>query len=104
MSIFALAILREPSNLALRVICAKGAAAPRNGSVKVLLPYGGHRLPLSCSGWSAVLGIDADGGTPDGDVTKDGGSQMAARWCPYGLFAFLAGAVSDLIYEVDDEL
>jgi hypothetical protein len=104
MSIFALAILREPSNLALRVICAKGAAASGNGSVKVLLPYGGHRLSLSCSGWSAVLGIDADGGTPDGDVTKEGSSQMTARWCPYGLFAFLAGAVSDLIYLVDDEL
>jgi hypothetical protein len=102
MSIFARAISRGPSNLAPRVIGAK-AAAPGNGSVKVLLPYGGHRLSLSCSGWSAVLGIDADGGTPDGDVTKEGGNQMAARWCPYGLFTFLA-AVSDLIYEVDHEL
>jgi hypothetical protein len=43
------------------------------------------------------LGIDADGGTPDGDFTKQGGGQMAPRWCPYRLFAAMAGAVSDLI-------
>ena len=29
---------------------------------------------------------------------------MAARRCPYRLFAVLAGAVSDLICEADDEL
>jgi hypothetical protein len=50
------------------------------------------------------LGIDADGGTPDGDFTKDGGGQMAALRCPCGLILAMAGAVSDLICEVDDEL
>jgi hypothetical protein len=44
MSIFALAILRGPTNLAFPDICAKGAAAEGNGSVEVLLPKGGRRL------------------------------------------------------------
>ena len=59
---------------------------------------------MSCSGWSAVLGIDTDGGTPDGDFTTKGGGRAAARRCPYGLFAATAGAVSNLICEVDYEL
>jgi hypothetical protein len=44
MSIFALAILRGPSSLAILYGCAKGAAARGNGSVEVLLPKGGRRL------------------------------------------------------------
>jgi len=59
---------------------------------------------VSCSGWSAVLGIDTDGGTPDGYFTKKGGGRVAARRCPYGLFAAMAGAASNLICEVDNEL
>jgi hypothetical protein len=50
------------------------------------------------------LGLDADGGSPDGDFTKDGGGQMAARRCPYGLILAVAGAVSDLIGEAGNEL
>ena len=50
------------------------------------------------------MGIDTDGGTPDGDFTKQGGGRVAAWWCPYRLLAAMAGGVSDLIYEVDDEL
>jgi hypothetical protein len=51
-----------------------------------------------------VLGIDTDGGTPDGYFTKKAGGRVAARRCPYGLFAAMAGAVSDLICEVDNEM
>ena len=68
------------------------------------MPEGGHGLQLSCSGWSAVLGVDADSGTPYGDFTEEGGGRVAARRCPYRLFAVLAGTVSDLICEADDEL
>jgi hypothetical protein len=50
------------------------------------------------------LGGDADGGTPDGDLPKKGGSRVAARRCPYRLFAVLTGAVSNLICEADHEL
>jgi hypothetical protein len=50
------------------------------------------------------LAVDADGGTPDLDFTKEGVSRVAARRCPYGLFAVLAGAVSNLICEADNEL
>jgi hypothetical protein len=79
MSIFALVILRGPTKLAFSYICAKAVAAQRNVSVEVLLPKGGHGLQLSCSGWSAVLGVDADGGAPDGDFTDEGGGRVAAR-------------------------
>ena len=48
------------------------------------------------------MGIDTDGGTPDGYCTKKGGGRVAARRCPYGLFA--ASAASNLICEVDNEL
>jgi hypothetical protein len=50
------------------------------------------------------LGVDADGGTPDGDFTDEGSGRVAARRCPYWLFAVLAGAVSNLICEANDEL
>jgi hypothetical protein len=104
MSIFALAISRGPINLAFPGICAKGSAAEGNGSVEVLLPQGGHGLQLCCSGWSAVVGVDADGGSPDGDFTKEGGSRVAARRCPYRRFVAIAGAVSNLNCEVNDQL
>jgi hypothetical protein len=52
----------------------------------------------------AVLGIDTDGGTPDGDFTKKGSGRVAARRCPYGLFPAMAGADSNLTCEVDNEL
>jgi hypothetical protein len=104
MSIFALAILRGPSNLGFRRICANGAAAHGNGSVEVLLPQGGRRLWLCCSGCSAVVGVDVDGGSPDGDFPKEGEARVAARRCPYGQFAAMAGAVSDLFCEVCYEL
>lgn len=68
------------------------------------MPKGGHGLPLSCSGRLAVLGIDTDGGTPDGDFTKKGSGRVAARRCPYGLFPAMAGADSNLTCEVDNEL
>jgi hypothetical protein len=104
-SIFALVILRGSIDLAFPCICAKAAAAAEgNVLVEVLLPKGGHGLQLSWSGWSAVLGVDADGGTPDLDFTDKGDAQRAARRCPYWLFAALAGAVSDLICEADNEL
>jgi hypothetical protein len=61
-------------------------------------------LSLFCSGWSAVLGVDADGGTPDGDFTKDGDGRMAARRYPYGLILLVAGAVADVICEAGNEL
>jgi hypothetical protein len=44
-------------------------AAEGNVSVEVVLPQGGDGLQLSCSGWSAVFGVDAGGGAPDLDFT-----------------------------------
>ena len=59
---------------------------------------------MACSGRSRVLGVDADGGTPDLDLANEGDARVAARRCPYGLFAVLAGAVSNLSCELADEL
>jgi hypothetical protein len=105
MSIFALVILRGSIDLVFACICAKAAAAAEgNVLVEVLLPEGGHGLQLSWSGWSAVFGVNADGGTPDLDFTKEGNAQRAARRCPYRLFGAMAGAVSDLVCKADEEL
>jgi len=103
MSIFALVILSGSINRAFPCICAKAAAAQGNVFVEVVLPKGGHGLQLLCSGWSAVLGVDAEGGPPDLDFIDEGEAWVAARRCPDRLFAAMAGA-SDLICEVDNEL
>jgi hypothetical protein len=50
------------------------------------------------------LGVDADCGAPNGDFTEEGDARVAARRRPYRLFAVLAGAVSNLICEADNEL
>jgi hypothetical protein len=56
----------------------RAVAAQGNVSVEVLLPKSRGRLSLACSGRSAVLGVDADGGTPDGDFTDEGDARVAA--------------------------
>jgi hypothetical protein len=104
MSIFALAILRGPATWPLTTCAPRVRPHKATARSKFLLPKGGHGLQLSCSGWSAVLGIDADGGTPDGDFTKEGGGQVPARRRPCGLFAVLAGVVSNLICQAGNEL
>jgi hypothetical protein len=69
-----------------------------------VLPFGRRDLQLFPSCSASVVGIDADGGSPYGDFTKECGGQMAPRWCPDGLFAAVAGAVSNLICKADYEL
>src|SRR5687768_10318366 len=56
-------------------------------SFETSLPFSQRDLQLVRSGSAAVLGVDADGGSPDGDFTKECGGRVAARWCPDGLFA-----------------
>ena len=73
-------------------------------SLKMSLPFGRRDLQLFPSCSASVVGIDADGGSPDGDFTEEGGGRVAARWCPDGLFAAVAGAVSDLICKAGNEL
>jgi hypothetical protein len=79
-------------------------AAVRNTSVEVVLPEGGCGLQLSCSRGSVVLPVDRVGGPPDLDFRDEGDARVAARRCPCRLFAVLAGAVSNLICEADNEL
>jgi hypothetical protein len=73
-------------------------------SLEMSLPFRRRDLQLVRSGSAAVLGVDADGGAPDGDCTKEGGCRVAARRCPYRLLAAMTGAVSDLIREAGNEL
>jgi hypothetical protein len=70
----------------------------------VVLPKGGRGLQLSCSGWSAVLGIDAVGGTPDLDFTDEGDARVAARRSPRRWRAVLVSVSSDMSGEVGDQL
>jgi hypothetical protein len=73
-------------------------------SLEMSLPFGRRDLQLFPSCSASVVGIDADGGSPDGDFTKECGGRVAAQWCPDGLFAAVAGAVSDLICKAGNEL
>ena len=73
-------------------------------SLEMSLPFGRRDLQLFPSCSASVVGIDADGGSPDGDFTTECGGRVAARWCPDGLFAAVAGAVSDLICKAGNEL
>jgi hypothetical protein len=73
-------------------------------SLEMSLPFGRRDLQLVRSGSAAVLRVDAVRGSPDGDFTKKGGCRVAARRCPYRLFAAMAGAVSDLICKAGNEL
>ena len=51
-----------------------------------------------------VVGVDAVGGPPDGDVTDEGGAQRSARRCPCGLGGVVEGVVADVMGEVGDQL
>ena len=73
-------------------------------SLEMSLPFGRRDLQLVRSGWSAVLEVDTDDGSPDGDFTKEASGRVAAGRCPYRMDAVLAGAVSNLICEIDYEL
>jgi hypothetical protein len=79
-------------------------ASVSDPSLEMSLPFGRRDLPLVRSGSAAVLRVDAVRGSPDGDFTKKGCGRVAARWCPYRLFAAMAGAVSNLICEAGNEL
>ena len=73
-------------------------------SVEALLPEGGRSLQLPCSGGSSVSGVHADGGTPDGDFTKEGRGRVAARRCPHRLRAVLGGVASNLSGEANHQV
>jgi len=77
-----------PSQVAIRRVVAWVG----DTSVEALLPKGGRSLQLPCSGGSSVSGVHADGGTPDGDFTKEGRGRVAARRCPHRLCAVLGSA------------
>jgi hypothetical protein len=72
--------------------------------VEVVLPEGGNGVWLCWSGWSAVVGVGAVGGPPDGDFTDDRGVQMSARRRPNGLGAVPAGVMSNVPGEDGDQL
>jgi hypothetical protein len=54
-------------------------AAAGETSVEVMLPERRSCLQLCCSGWSWVVGMDAVGGPPYGDISDDGEVRLARR-------------------------
>ena len=72
--------------------------------LEALSPFDRRRLQLCGSGGSMVVGVDAVGGPPHGDVTDEGGAQLSARRRPCGLGAVVEGVVSDVLGEVGDQL
>jgi hypothetical protein len=104
-SIFVTANLQSGSNFQRPEIgVGRVVASVGDPSIEMSLPFGRRYLQLVRSGSAAVLRVDAVGGSPDSDFTKEGGGRTAARRGPHRLFAAMAGAVSDLIREVDYEL
>jgi hypothetical protein len=75
-------------------------AAAGNTSVEVLLPEGGSRLQLCCSGGSAVLRVDAVGGPPYVDFTDEGDARVAAWRSPDGRRAVPVSVSSEVSGEV----
>jgi hypothetical protein len=102
--IFVTANFEPGTNFLPEIRVGRVVASVGDPSLETSLPFGRRDLQLLRSGSAAVVGINAVGGTPDGDFTKEGGDQMAARRCPSGLFAAMAGGVSDLICEAGHEL
>ena len=51
-------------------------------AVKALLAFREGGLELFWSGWSAVLGVDAVGGPPHGDISDEADVQVRARRRP----------------------
>jgi hypothetical protein len=102
--IFVTANFEPGTNFLPEIRVGRVVASVGDPSLETSLPFGRRDLQLVRSGSAAVLGVDAVRGSPDGDLTKEGGGQMAARRCPYRLFAAMAGAVSDLICEAGNEL
>ena len=76
----------------------------RDISVEALFPEGRERFELDSPGWSRVLGIDAVGGSPHGDLGNKCGARVTS-WCsPNWLGLTLAGLVLDLLGEIGDKL
>jgi hypothetical protein len=73
--------------------------------VEELLPLGGRAEQLCWPGGFRVVGGDACGGPPDGDVSHDAGVDgEALGWQPRRLGGFCCCLGSDLFGEVGDEL
>lgn len=64
------------------------------GAVEALLAFRESGLKLFWSGWSAVLGVDAVGGPPHGDISDEADVQVRARRHPHELGAVVAGSLT----------
>jgi len=79
-------------------------AAVGNTSVEVVLPVGGSRRQLSCSGGSVVRRVNPVSGPPDFDFTDEGGARPTARRSPDRWRGVLVSVFSDMSGEVGDQL
>jgi hypothetical protein len=94
----------RPSSRLLGVVVEGRDAEVLDLLVEVLLPQGFSGPWLFWSGGSAVVGADAVGSAPDRDITDEVDVQLSVRRRPHGRGAVLAGVMSDLVGDVDDQL
>jgi hypothetical protein len=72
--------------------------------VETLFPQGWKCFEWGSSGWPWVLGIDAVGGPPHGDVADERSARVDSRRRPDWLGVTLEGVVVNLVGEVYDQL
>ena len=82
-----------------RIIAGAGESA-----VEALLAFRESGLELFWSGWSAVLGVDAVGGPPHGDISDEADVQVAPGGAHTGWSRRGRRLAPNLIGEIGDQL
>jgi hypothetical protein len=104
-SIFVMATFKGGTNsLPPEIQVGRVVAGVADASIEMLLPFGRSGRQLFWSGGAAVVGVDAIGGPPHSDFTKEGGAQRTALRHPMGLSAVVVGVMSNVVGEVGDQL
>ena len=105
MSVFVTATFKGGTNsLPPEIQVGRVVAGVGDASIEMLLPFGRSGRQLFWSGAATVVGVDAIGGPPHGDVTYESGAQRAAPRHPMGLSAVVVGVMSNVVGEVGDQV
>jgi hypothetical protein len=103
-SIFVTATFKGGTNsLPPEIQVGRIVASVDDAAIEMLLPFGRSGRQLFWSGGAAVMGVDAIGGPPHGDVTNESGAQRTALRHPMGLSAVVVG-MSNVVGKVGDHM